>query len=169
MPEFMYESLAPAPANPGFLGLRWYGYQTSLQHESNGRDGTNSRSMNLFYVRPIFGLDLSEKWTLMFAPKMFVYIDNLSDNPDLPLYRGYGEYLITLGQKDGLSLSALARIGSHFDRGSIQLDFNYPLHVASIGNFASFLLVQYFNGYGESLLKYNESSQVIRAGFSVVR
>jgi outer membrane phospholipase A len=168
MPELMYESLAPAPAKPGFLGLKWYGYQTSIQHESNGKDGADSRSMNLFYVRPIFGCDLGDKWMLMFAPKMFVYIDNLSDNPDLPLYRGYGEYMMGLARKESWSLTALGRIGSHFDRGSIQMDFTYPLH-ANFGNFASFILVQYFNGYGESLLSYDQKGTSLRAGFSLVR
>lgn len=168
MPELMFESLTAGPAKPGFLGIKWYGYQASLQHESNGRDGNSSRSLNLFYVRPMIGRDFGDKWMLMFTPKLFVYVDNLSDNPDLPRYRGYGEYLMTLGRKNSWSLSALGRIGSHFDRGSIQLDFSYPLRI-TYGNFASYLLVQYFDGYGESLVGYKERSRVVRAGFSLVR
>lgn len=168
MPELMYESLAPAPAGPGFLGFKWYGYQASVQHESNGKDGADSRSLNLFYVRPIFGLDLGDRWSLLFAPKVFVYVDNLSDNPDLPLYRGYGEYVMGLARRESWSLTAMGRIGSHFDRGSAQVDFTYPLH-ANFGNFASFILVQYFTGYGESLLSYNQKSTSFRAGFSLVR
>ena len=168
MPELVYESLTPAPAAPGFLGFKWFGYQASLQHESNGRDGNSSRSMNLFYVRPIFGRDLGDKWTLVFMPKIFAYVDNLSDNPDLPRYRGYGEYMMGLARKNSWSLSALGRMGSHFDRGSLQMDFNYPLRI-TYANFASFLLVQGFDGYGESLLGYKERTRTVRAGFSLVR
>jgi outer membrane phospholipase A len=168
MPELMYESLTPAPAEPGFLGFKWYGYQASVQHESNGRDGTSSRSLNLFYVRPIVGRDLGENWTLGFAPKLFVYVDNLSDNRDLARYRGYGEYMLVLSRRNSWSLTALGRIGSHFDRGSIQLDWSYPLRI-SYWNFASYLLVQYFDGYGESLLGYNRKSHMLRAGFELVR
>jgi len=30
-------------------------------------------------------------------------------------------------------------------------------------------MVQYFDGYGESLLEYNQHSSTVRAGFSLVR
>lgn len=168
MPEVMYESLAPATEQPGFLGLRWFGYQASVQHESNGRDGPSSRSMNLLYVRPMFGWFLGDNWSLALAPKLFVYIDDLSDNPDLERYRGYGEYVAVLSRKNSWSLSFLGRIGSHYDRGSVQLDLTQPLRT-TYGNFASFLIIQYFDGYGESLLDYNKRSRLVRAGFALVR
>lgn len=168
MPEMLWESLAPAPARPGFMGFRWFGYQASVQHESNGRDLDKSRSLNLVYVRPIFSRDFGAKWSLVFAPKLFYYVDNLSDNPDLERYRGYGEYTLALGRKNSWSLTFLGRIGSHFDRGSVQLDLTYPLQV-SYGHFANFLLLQYFDGYGESLLSYNTKSRMLRGGFSLVR
>ncbi|MFT3870113.1 MAG: phospholipase A [Nibricoccus sp.] len=168
MPELMWESLSPAPAKPGFLRFRWFGYQISAQHESNGRDGDKSRSLNLVYIRPIFSRDFGPKWSLLFAPKIFYYVDNLSDNPDLERYRGYGEYQLVFARRNGWNLGFLGRIGSHFDRGSVQLDFTYPLQV-SYGHFANFLLLQYFDGYGESLLSYNTKSRMLRAGFSLVR
>lgn len=168
MPEMMWESLAPAPARPGFLHFRWFGYQASVQHESNGRDGDRSRSLNLVYVRPIFSRDFGPKWSLLFAPKFFYYVDNLSDNPDLERFRGYGEYQLVFGKKRSWSLGFLGRIGNHFDRGSVQFDFTYPLQV-NYGHFANFLLLQYFDGYGESLLSYNTKSRMLRAGFSLVR
>jgi outer membrane phospholipase A len=34
---------------------------------------------------------------------------------------------------------------------------------------ATFLLVQWFEGYGESILNYNRRSSVVRAGIALVR
>jgi outer membrane phospholipase A len=36
-------------------------------------------------------------------------------------------------------------------------------------NFETYLLIQYFNGYGESLLHYDTKSETVRAGLSLVR
>lgn len=165
MPELFFESLASRKS--GGLG-EWLGYQVGVQHESNGRDGTGSRSLNIAYVRPMFALGEVRGWSLVFAPKLLVDIDNLSDNPDLRRYRGYGEYILMLTKNDSLSFTAIGRIGDKWDKGSIQVDVNYPLKV-KYGNFATFLLLQYFDGYGESLLRYNQTSTMIRAGFGLVR
>lgn len=165
MPELFFESLANRKT--GGLG-EWLGYQVGVQHESNGRDGTGSRSLNIAYVRPMFALGAVRGWSLVFAPKLLVDIDNLSDNPDLRRYRGYGEYILMLTKNDSLSFTAIGRIGDKWDKGSIQVDVNYPLKV-KYGNFATFLLLQYFDGYGESLLRYNQTSTMVRAGFGLVR
>jgi phospholipase A1/A2 len=36
-------------------------------------------------------------------------------------------------------------------------------------DFATYVLIQYWNGYGESLRDYNKRTETIRAGFSLVR
>jgi len=50
----------------------------------------------------------------------------------------------------------------------MQFDLTLPMR-ARLFDFASYFMVQYFDGYGESLLLYNQHSSTVRAGFSLVR
>lgn len=164
MPEFFYE-FRPTPT--ATTGWQWRGFAGGVQHESNGQAGPQSRSLNIVYVKPTITFATRNGWRFTLAPRFFYYIGGLSDNPDLTRYRGYGEYRVTV-LKDGLSLGLMARVGSHADRGSLQADFTVPLKVRS-GGFATFVLLQYFDGYGESLLGYRSKSHALRVGVSLVR
>jgi phospholipase A1 len=44
----------------------------------------------------------------------------------------------------------------------------YSVHVRFL-DMSIFVLVQYFNGYGESLLSYNQKSESLRLGVALVR
>jgi phospholipase A1/A2 len=165
MPELMAEWLTPREKPTLF---QWLGVQAGIQHESNGRDGPFSRSMNIGYLRPMVSLGHAGDWAILFAPKVFVDLDTLSDNRDLRRYRGNVEYTLMLTKNDNLSVRATARAGNRWDKFSVQVDVNYPLRVR-YGNFATFLVLQYWDGYGESLLGYDRKSQTIRAGFGLVR
>lgn len=166
MPELLFESLADDTGTHG--GFSWLGYQAAFQHESNGRDGAGSRSMNTFYIRPMMVFGDPEGWRLILRPKFFVYLSSLGDNGDIKNYRGYSELRAIFGRNNRLSISVTGRIGQHFDKGSVQLDVSYPTEFLT-GNFAMYLLAQYWNGYGESLLHYDEHSSTFRAGFSLAR
>ncbi|MDX2188109.1 MAG: phospholipase A [Opitutaceae bacterium] len=165
MPELMFEWLTPREKPKLF---QWLGLQAGVQHESNGRDGFSSRSMNIAYLRPMVSLGRAGDWSLLFMPKLLVDLDSLSDNRDLRRYRGYAEYALVVTKNDNLSLTTVARAGSRWDKFSVQVDLNYPLRV-KYGNFATFVVLQYWNGYGESLISYNRKSESLRAGFGLVR
>lgn len=143
--------------------------QTGVMHESNGRDGVNSRSLNIAYLRPkvIFGHE--DDWQFTLAPRAWFYVGGLADNPDLARYRGYADLRATIGTPGGIELAALARVGNEFDRGSIQLDLTFPLRQIRWVGFTWYLQAQYFIGYGESLLHYDERSEAFRIGFSLYR
>lgn len=143
--------------------------QGGLQHESNGRDGAASRSLNLAYLRSrlIFGKEEGLRLTL--EPRAWVYIGDMSDNPDMDRYRGYADLRAIVGWKRGLQLSALGRLGDEGDRGSLQLDLTYPMMTLLSRSFSVYLHAQYFTGYGESILFYNERSSAFRFGFSLYR
>lgn len=143
--------------------------QGGLQHESNGRDGAASRSLNTAYLRSrlIFGKEESLRLTL--EPRAWVYIGDLSDNPDMARYRGYADLRTIVGWTRGLQLSALGRLGDTGDKGSLQLDLTYPMMTLLSRSFSVYLHAQYFTGYGESLLFYNERSSAFRFGFSIYR
>ena len=166
MPEIIGEWQAARSLNPG--PVQWLGQQLSLQHESNGRDGPTSRSVNIVYYRPgvLFG-DING-WNLILSPKIYAYVGDLSNNPDISKYRGYGEFRAAFGKNERFGLSFTGRLGEHFDKGSMQFDLTLPMRSRLI-DFASYFMVQYFDGYGESLLEYNQRSATVRAGFSLVR
>ncbi len=164
MPELIYGYLPPPDHSTGW---HWRGVQTAVQHESNGKAGTDSRSLNIVYVKPTVAFDAGAGWEFLFTPKVFFYIGGLSDNPDLTRYRGYGEYSLTV-LKDEVALRLLGRLGSRADRGSIEADLTFPLKFHS-GGFATFIMVQYFDGYGESLLDYRSKSHTVRFGVALVR
>lgn len=166
MPELMWESLASTAAVT--RGSSWLGYQAGLQHESNGRDGAQSRSLNQVYVRPLVKAVSLDGWDLLLAPKVLSYLSGLKDNPDIPRYRGYVEWMAVLGKNDGPALIIIDRAGSHFDRNSLEVNLTFPLRVRRL-DFASYFLVQWFEGYGESILDYNHRSSILRGGIALVR
>ncbi len=167
MPELIFESLAVEP-DAGDRPFTWLGYQAALKHESNGRDGPASRSLNTVYFRPAFAFGQLDGWHLIVLPEVFAYVSSLDNNPDLKNYRGYGQLRMVLGRNDGPSLLLSTWAGRDFDHPTVQFDLTFPVRTKLL-NFATYLLVQYFNGYGESLLSYREKTSALRAGFSFVR
>jgi outer membrane phospholipase A len=166
MPELLYEWLATAKGPPTEVsGMTWLGLQTGLRHESNGREGDASRSLNYAYARALLSLGTPAGWHMVLAPEVYGYVGNLQDNPDIKQYRGYGQLRASVGQDDKTSLLATWVVAQH---GSIQLDLSVPIH-ASVVDFSSYLLVQFFDGYGESLLAYKEHTATVRAGIQLVR
>ena len=104
MPELMYQSLAPNPGNDGVFN--WLGFQAAFKHESNGRDGPLSRSLNIVYARPVFAIGHLNGWHLLAMPEVFTYVTSNEENEAIEDYRGYGRLQLVLGRNDGPSLSA---------------------------------------------------------------
>lgn len=145
------------------------GFQAGAEHESNGRDGADSRSMNTIFVRPTFTLPFWKDYFVSFAPKLYDYIEK-DDNPDIAEYRGYGDYLIRVGKVDGLQLATTLRKGTSKEPYSAQFDLSYPLKTATFGNLGGYLHLQFFEGYGESLLDYNRHVRPqFRIGLMITR
>ena len=143
--------------------------QTGIQHESNGQGGEDSRSTNFLYARPIF-VSYNENTTFgfMISPKVWAYVDNDEEaNKDLPDYRGYFDLELKCGLADGLTVGST--LGWAREGGSIQLDATYPLNRISAGISGLYLHIQYVNMLAESLLHYDERTQAIRIGVSIVR
>jgi len=144
-------------------------FQTGIQHESNGQGGEDSRSTNFLYAQPIF-ITYNPKTTFGFliTPKVWAYIENDEEtNADLPDYRGYFNLELICGFADSLVLGSNLRWAS--EGGSIQLDATFPIHRIISGISGAYLQVQYVNGLAESLLNYDERTEAIRIGLSIVR
>jgi len=168
MPSFFYESLAAQAGGSRDGMFRWIGYQAGYQHESNGRSFTDSRSLNTLFVRPAFILGSPEDWHVIVVPKIWAYVGDLSNNEQLKDYRGYGELLLAFGRSGGTTLAYTGRAGKDFNHLTTQLDLTVPIRIKLL-DFASYFLVQYFDGYGESLRDYDKRSTALRAGISLVR
>lgn len=168
MPELIYESEANVDVGSRG-GLKWMGYQVGVRHESNGRDGPGSRSLNTVYVRPGIAFGRFDSWNVIVAPRLHAYVGDLSDNRDVADYRGYGELLVVFGRNDYFALSATGRLGAKGGRGAVQVDLTAPLKIDRMFNFATYLYLQYWNGWGESLRTYDVKNESVRAGFSLVR
>jgi phospholipase A1 len=137
------------------LGLRGRYISVGYDHQSNGEAGTLSRSWNRAVAN--FGF---ERGDFTFVLNTWVRVFGAPDNPDISKYMGYGQanlYYIRRGHRVGLFLRNNLRSGGN--KGAVQLEWSFPL-LRWVGGY-----VQYFNGYGESLLDYNSSSNRIGAGF----
>lgn len=154
------------------LGVSWvsaFGIQTGFQHESNGNEGLESRSTNYIYIKPILGFPLWGEYHLIFAPKVWAYVNNDDgSNGDLDDYRGYFELETKIGAPKSFMLGSYYRYG---DEGgsSYQLDLSYPLNKLFGGSLDMYIHAQYFNGYAETLLNYNQKYDAFRIGISLVR
>ena len=157
------------------IGARWLGFRrvglaVGLEHESNGRDGELSRSLNVFFVRPILVLGRTGGYTWTFSPKLYTYLGDLSDNPDIADYRGYADLLLEVEKPDSWGVSLLARRGRRRHYGSLQLDASYPLDRLFHGRVDSYVHFQVFWGWGESLLDYDRKGPTqVRVGLMLVR
>jgi outer membrane phospholipase A len=143
--------------------------QAGYEHQSNGRDGSESRSIDTLFVKPSWRWDVDHNTHIGASVKLFDYTDRDPTNRDISRYRGYALVGLEVGNDDGWLLKAESYPG---DQGSLQLDLSYRLkrRLLADAGAGGFLHFQYFNGYGESLIDYNRSGPAqLRVGFSIVR
>jgi len=164
-PSLFYQwETAPLPDSEN----RWL-MQLGVEHESNGRDGDNSRSINTAFMRMDWRHQLNDEGLYFGAiPKLWTYLEK-DDNPDMQYYRGYGELGLRFGyEKSWLGQLSLRRgVGG---KGSTQFDLSVPLSSRILSDTGSFLHFQYFEGQGETLLDYDRARQPqLRVGISLVR
>ena len=163
-PELFYTTPPKALSDKATLSA-----QVGLRHESNGRDGDLSRSVNTIYVAPMAAFSLGNETRLTVAPRAWLYAGDLSDNPDIRRYRGNSGLSVEIGQDDGLRLSTSSRINFGSGKGSIAADLSYPLRRILGGGPDFYLFGQSFLGYGENLLDYNRRTTRFRIGVALVR
>jgi len=145
-----------------FLGLTNTVNAVGFVHQSNGRGGSLSRSWNRIYANLAI-----EKGPLALSFKPWYRIpenDDDDDNPDITDYLGHYELRAAYKWGDHV-FSAMSRnnLESGFSRGAVELTWSFPL-----GNYP-FLkgYIQYFNGYGESLIDYDNHVNKVGIGFAL--
>jgi phospholipase A1 len=143
-----------------YLGFKNSVIRTGIVHQSNGQAGSLSRSWNRVYADFIL-----EKGNWYFSLKPWWRIpekDNEDDNPDIDDYMGNfefgglykkGEHTFDFTMRDNLNFSN--------NHGALQLGWSFPISKKVKG------YVQWFNGYGESLIDYNSYSNSIGIGIKL--
>lgn len=142
------------------FGLKNSIIRTGFSHQSNGQSGELSRSWNRVYADFIFE---HEDLYLSFKPWWRVPEDSDNDdNRDIDEYMGNFE-LGALYKLDNHTFEAIIRNNLDFGEnyGAVQLGWSFPLTRRVRG------YVQWFNGYGESLIDYNAHTNSIGFGIQL--
>ncbi|PLX94755.1 MAG: phospholipase [Desulfuromonas sp.] len=146
--------------NYSLLGLRSRFVSIGFSHQSNGRSGDLSRSWNRIYALAAF-----ERGNFYCAIRPWYRIPEASDddNPDIDAYLGYGEfYALYLYKEHRFGVTWRNNLRSSDNRGAVQLDWSFPLPGHRLNGY-----LQYFNGYGESLIDYDHVNNRIGLGIIV--
>lgn len=130
----------------------------SLEHESNGRDSIDSRSWNYFTFSGTYFFNY------YLAAQVKIWSGKRSDdNTDLFDYRGHGLLALNYRSKDErLTMSLVINPIKSFSINT-QAELSYSLNKRANQS----LFIQWYNGYGESLLDYNVYTSMIRVGICI--
>lgn len=143
-----------------FWGISCRLIQGGIWHQSNGRTEPLSRSWNRLYLNLVF-----EKDNFAMSIKPWYRLpedDDDDDNPDIERYLGYGELRAAYKWKaNTFSLMFRNNLRTSGNKGAIELDWSFPLYKKLKG------YVQYFNGYGQTILDYNSSANTIGVGLAL--
>jgi len=131
----------------------------ALNHTSNGRSDPLSRSWNRIYLESIFQRG---DWAFSLAPHWRIpESTSEDDNPDIERYMGYGD--VTVARRFGDNeLSLLWRGNPSAGNMGTQVDYSWPLFNGNVRGH-----VQYYYGYGESMIDYDHRNHRLSLGFSL--
>lgn len=163
-PELFVRAVSPGTES---VGAPMLGIQAGLRHQSNGKDGADSRTFNTLYVEPSVGFALGNGWTLTAAPRLWAYVGSKEGNERIARYRGYTGLTVDLKQADGFGVRGYLQGNLSGGRGSAEVDVSYSLY--RLAGLNLYLYSQLYTGYGEALIDYDERSTRLRFGIGIVR
>ncbi|MFT5699216.1 MAG: phospholipase A1 [Desulforhopalus sp.] len=145
-----------------FWGFTNSANMLGIVHQSNGRGSSLSRSWNRVYANFIVERG---NFALSFKPWIRISEDEEDDdNPDITDFLGHGELRAAYKIKEHVfSVMSRNNIESGFENGAVELSWSFPL----FGYPYCKGYVQYFTGYGESLIDYDNYVNRIGIGISV--
>lgn len=131
-----------------------------LEHESNGKDSLASRSWN----KVSLGLNLMLNRNLNAQMKLWAPIIDSDNNRDILRYNGIGHFGLNYHTSDkrfhaGVLTTWRTRSFSFNTQWEVSIKTNHKVN--------QYLFIQYYNGYGENLLDYNQFKSVVRVGFVI--
>jgi phospholipase A1/A2 len=150
-PEVFYQW----QADLSLLKYRFNALQIGVNHQSNGQSGLRSRSWNRVIFTALFSdadsaYYVRSWWRFPEDTKTSIDDPTGDDNPDINDYIGRVELGYAF-QVNNIEIFTRIRnnLSGSQNRGSVQVNLTYPLSQRYD------LLLQYFNGYGDSLIDYN--------------
>lgn len=137
------------------LGGRVRVISLGFNHQSNGQAGPLSRSWNRVFLESLY-----ERGPFALNARVWQRLSENAakdDNPDIVDFMGRFELtgIYRLGESE---FSAMLRRNPRTRKGAYQLDWSYPLYKNLRG------YVQWFDGYGESLIDYNHRTRSLGLG-----
>lgn len=161
-PEFFYRF----PIKGSHYGSVDVGYL----HSSNGKAGIESRSFDRFYARWSSFL-YQGKFKFLSSLRLYYVLNEDPTNKDISNYVGFWDwtfYLMNLLASDsgesfdlGVNVFAGDR-GYDFDRGGLEASIRYTFRPMA---FNPDIMLQYYRGYLEDQLNYDQKTERIRLGF----
>ncbi len=149
-------------SKPLFARDRFIGKVTLiLEHESNGRDGLQSRSWNKISLATNIIIDP----TLTVHGKVWIPIIDGGQNKDILDYCGIyqvGTSFTSINRRFGLSVLLTKRRGWNLNYNTT-VELSYRIFPRD----NQFLFMQYYNGYGEGLLAFKEFHSMLRVGICI--
>lgn len=139
----------------------------SFNHQSNGQYQGFSRSWNriiagFYHVEGHRAFGIEPWWRLPEKDSADPEDPTDDDNPDINNYLGYANFIYF---KKWRNNSGVIRFGNNLreknNRGWGEIEFNFPVTPRVRG------FIQYFEGYGHSLIEYNQYQRRIGLGFKI--
>jgi len=162
--ETNHEPEAWVQFTPGWdiFGFRNSANAVGVVHQSNGRGGALSRSWNRVYANFVF-----QRGNFALGIKPWIRISKSAeddDNPDIADYLGHFEWRAGYKWKNQVfSFMSRNNLESGFERGAVEFGWSFPLwNYPYLKGY-----IQYFGGYGESLIDYNQRVNRIGIGVSL--
>jgi phospholipase A1 len=135
--------------------------QIAVEHESNGRDSIQSRSWN----KVTFGCNVMLTPSVTVHGKVWIPIVDGENNKDLLRYAGVcqvGASFASHNKRFGAAVLLVKRKTPRLDFNTV-VEVNYKFFRKS----NQYCFLQYYNGYGENLLYYNEFRSQLRIGLVI--
>jgi phospholipase A1 len=166
-PEIIYslhpdELFGHSEFNPGIFNV-------GIVHQSNGQTSPRSRSWNRVYVQTGIEKNFAGDRKVIVLLRGWKRIPEdiaSDDNPDITHYLGRGDLELRYSQDNNWEATLMLKTRS------VQLDLAAPwtawrlLTLASPGEHNTNIHLQYFSGYGESLIDYNHKHETWGFGLS---
>ncbi|MBN2782623.1 MAG: phospholipase A [Campylobacterales bacterium] len=152
------------------------GLRVGFTHESNGQDGTMSRSWNKIFVSAYWQWDnlflqLKSWYRIPETKKGLEFYNGVNlnadgdDNPDILDYYGYGNIKLKYLYDEHLFGLMLRNNLKSDNKGALEFEWSYPMPNST----NTYWHLKFFNGYGESLIDYNRYNTKVGFGISFFR